>query len=134
MYPMIFGRRSKKLKPSQQGSIKAAWRIFKGNPFDQRLRVHKIHRLSAAYGKTVHAVVVEADLRVIFVVEEETVLTLDVGTHEIYRSVKQLPGSERNWSQPGLFCDVLFQRARRQPSEAHSFCPRFLSRKGQIKY
>jgi mRNA-degrading endonuclease YafQ of YafQ-DinJ toxin-antitoxin module len=81
-----FWRNFKKLSPQQKESVRAAWSIFKSNPFDPRLRVHKIHRLSAAYGKTVHAVEVEADLRVIFTLDGETVVTLDVGSHSIYRS------------------------------------------------
>ena len=35
------------LRPSQKDSARQAWQIFKTNPFDPRLRAHKIHRLSA---------------------------------------------------------------------------------------
>ena len=49
------------------------------------MRTHKINRLSAAYGKTVYAVEVERDLRVVFYLEGGTVFTLDIGTHAIYR-------------------------------------------------
>ena len=80
-----FWRSFKKLGASQKQSAKEAWKIFKLDPFDPRLRAHKINRLSAAYGKTVHAVEIERDLRVIFYLDGETVYTLDIGTHEIYR-------------------------------------------------
>ena len=33
------------LTSSQKKSARSAWRIFKENPFDPRLRPHKIHRL-----------------------------------------------------------------------------------------
>ncbi len=72
--------------PSQQKeSVRDAWRIFKANPFDPRLRPHKIHRLSARFGRTIYAVDVEADLRVVFYVEGHLVVTVDIGTHDIYR-------------------------------------------------
>ena len=80
-----FWRSFKKLPVHQKRSAKAAWQIFKRDPFDSRLRAHKIHQLSAALGKTVYAVEVERDLRVVFYIEGETVFTLDIGTHAIYR-------------------------------------------------
>lgn len=80
-----FWRNFRKLTATQKQSVKAAWQIFKRNPFDPRLRAHKIHRLSAAYGKTVYAVEVERDLRVVFYAEGDIVFTLDVGTHDVYR-------------------------------------------------
>ena len=63
-----------------------AFKIFKENPFDPRLRPHKIHKLSALYGKTIHAVDIEANLRAAFYIEGNTVWSVDVGTHDIYRS------------------------------------------------
>jgi hypothetical protein len=41
------------LSPGQKASTRLAWQIFKENPFDPRLRTHKIHRLSAHYGRTI---------------------------------------------------------------------------------
>jgi mRNA-degrading endonuclease YafQ of YafQ-DinJ toxin-antitoxin module len=63
-------------------SARRAWKIFKGNPFDPRLRPHKIHRLSAYYGRTIYAEV-EGDLRVVFYVERHCLATVDIGTHGI---------------------------------------------------
>ncbi|MEO6787317.1 MAG: hypothetical protein ABI318_14385 [Chthoniobacteraceae bacterium] len=68
----------------QKDSVRSAWKIFKANPFDPRLGTHKIHRLSAALKKTVFAVAVEGDLRVIFFIEGDIVFTFGVGSHEIY--------------------------------------------------
>ena len=73
------------LSPSQKDSTRRAWKIFKENPFDPRLRSHKIHKLSARYSRTIYAVEVEADLRVVFYIEGDVVVTVDIGSHAIYR-------------------------------------------------
>ena len=73
------------LPPSQKESARRAWQIFKQNPFDPRLRAHKINKLSAQYRKTIYAVVVEGDLRAVFSLNENVVYTIDIGTHDIYR-------------------------------------------------
>ncbi len=73
------------LTPSQKESTRRAWKLFKQNPFDPRLRPHKIHRLSAHYGRTIYAVDVEGDLRAVFYVERDLVVTVDIGTHDIYK-------------------------------------------------
>ncbi len=73
------------LSASQKDSTRRAWKIFKRNPFDSRLRTHKIHRLSAHYGRTIYAVEIESDLRCVFYVEDDCVVTVDIGTHDIYK-------------------------------------------------
>lgn len=73
------------LSPAQKNSTRKAWRIFKEDPFDPRLRVHKIQKLSARYGRTIYAVQIEANLRVVFYLEHDVVVTVDVGSHTIYR-------------------------------------------------
>jgi len=72
------------LASSQKEPARRAWMIFKQNPFDPRLRPHKIHRLSAHYGRTIYAVDVEDDLRAVFYVERDCVVTVDIGTHDRY--------------------------------------------------
>ena len=79
-----FWRSYRKLTAAQRESVFAAWKIFRDDPFHPRLRTHKIQRLSAAAGRTVYAVEIEADLRAVFIVDGDTVQTLDVGTHAIY--------------------------------------------------
>lgn len=81
-----FWRSYRKLTPAQQQAVKQAWQTFKRDPFDPRLGTHKIHALSARAKETVYAVVVAADLRVIFVLRGNTVYTLDAGTHALYRT------------------------------------------------
>ena len=73
------------LTSSQKESARRAWKIFKQNPFDPRLRTHKIHRLSSRYGRTIYAVDVEADLRAVFFIDGDCVVTVDIGTHDIYK-------------------------------------------------
>ena len=74
-----------RLSPEQKDTVRAAWIIFKQDPFDPRLRTHKIQRLSAHYGRTIHSVEIEGDLRSTFYLDGETVVSLIVGTHDIYK-------------------------------------------------
>jgi len=73
------------LSPGQKESARQAWKIFRENPFDPRLRAHKIHGLSAALGRIVYAADIEADLRIIFYVDGDIVRTVDIGSHDLYR-------------------------------------------------
>ena len=73
------------LSSSQKSSVRSAWKIFKQNPFDPRLRPHKIHRLSAHYNRTIYAVEIERDLRAVFYISGDCIVTVDVGTHDIYK-------------------------------------------------
>jgi hypothetical protein len=74
-----------RLSPGQKESACRAWNIFKEDPFDPRLRTHKILRLSANYGRTIYAVEIEGDLRQLFYLDGETVVSLIIGTHDIYK-------------------------------------------------
>ncbi len=74
-----------KLPPNQYRAAVKAYKIFKVNPFDPRLRTHKIHRLSAQYGKTIYSVCIEADLRAVFYIEGNTIWSVAIGSHAIYR-------------------------------------------------
>jgi hypothetical protein len=73
-----------RLTPPQKESCRKAWLIFKENPFDSRLRPHKIQRLSARYGRTIYSATIEDNLRLLFYTEGEIVISLIVGRHEIY--------------------------------------------------
>ncbi len=72
------------LNPKQKESVRQAWKTFKEDPFDPRLGTHKIHRLSAKYERTIFSIVVESNLRVVFYIEGDLVVTIDVGTHDLY--------------------------------------------------
>lgn len=80
-----FRRALAKLPPAQRRSAATAFKIFKQDPFDPRLRPHKIQKLSAAYGKTIYAVEIEGNLRAVFYLEGNTVWSADIGDHSIYR-------------------------------------------------
>jgi hypothetical protein len=73
------------LPVSKKASVRKVWEIFKLDPFDPRLRTHKIHKLSALYQKTIYAVEIEADLRAAFFIKDDIVWTVDIGTHDIYK-------------------------------------------------
>jgi hypothetical protein len=79
-----FWRSFKKLTPAQKESAFEAWKIFKHNPFDPRLRTHKINRLSAILKRTVYALEIESDLRATFYIEGDIVFTTNIGSHDIY--------------------------------------------------
>jgi mRNA-degrading endonuclease YafQ of YafQ-DinJ toxin-antitoxin module len=72
------------LSASQKASARYAWGIFKEDPFDPRLKTHKIHRLSAEAKRTIRSVWIEDDLRVVFYIVGNTVFTVDIGTHAMY--------------------------------------------------
>ena len=74
----------RKLTPRQKASARTAFGIFKENPFDPRLRTHKIHGLSAKLRRTIYSVSIESDLRAIFYMESDVVVSLDIGDHAIY--------------------------------------------------
>ena len=73
------------LSSDQKESTRRAWKIFQENPFDPRLRPHKIYRLSARSNRTIYAADIEGDLRAVFYVEDDVVITVDIGSHDIYR-------------------------------------------------
>ena len=82
----VFWRSFGKLSAQQQEHTRKAFAIFKLNPFDPRLRSHKIQKLSARYSRTIYAAEIEADLRVAFYIEQDLVVTVDIGSHDIYRA------------------------------------------------
>jgi Txe/YoeB family toxin of Txe-Axe toxin-antitoxin module len=80
-----FWRKFYSLPREQKKSVREKWQLFKHDPFDPRLGTHKINSLSARMKKTVWSVVIESDLRVVFVINGDVFTTIDLGTHAIYR-------------------------------------------------
>jgi mRNA-degrading endonuclease YafQ of YafQ-DinJ toxin-antitoxin module len=80
-----FWRSFGKLSAQQQRHAREAFLIFKQNPFDSRLGSHKIQKLSARYDRAIYSAKIEADLRVVFYIEGKTVVTVDIGSHDLYR-------------------------------------------------
>ena len=70
----------------QKEAVRDKWKTFEENPFHPSLGTHKINRLSSLRRRTVYAVRIENDLRVIFEIGNgNQVFTIDVGTHDVYR-------------------------------------------------
>ena len=80
-----YWKRFYRLSPRQKDSVRQKWAIFKLDPFDARLGTHRINKLSSRFNKTVYSVVIESDLRAVFYLEGDTVWTVDIGTHSLYR-------------------------------------------------
>jgi hypothetical protein len=80
-----FWRNFYTLPARQKQLVREKWQIFKMDPFDARLGTHKINSLSARMKQTVRSVVIEGDLRAVFVIDGDVVTTIDIGTHAIYR-------------------------------------------------
>ena len=74
-----------KLPAQQQRRAREEFLIFKQNPFDFRLGSHKIQKLSARYGRVVYAAEIAANRRVVFYIDGDTVVTIDIGSHDLYR-------------------------------------------------
>jgi hypothetical protein len=79
------GEVSESCPRQQQRRAREAFLIFKQNPFDSRVGSHKIQKLSARYGRVINAAEIEANLRVVFYIERNTVVTVDIGSHDLYR-------------------------------------------------
>jgi hypothetical protein len=73
------------LPPEQREAVRKKWKVFKTNPFHPSLGTHKIHALSAKAGTVVYSVVVEKNLRVLFLIDGDVVKTIDIGNHTIYQ-------------------------------------------------
>jgi hypothetical protein len=73
------------LPAAQKDAARDRFRTFRQNPFDPRLRTHKIQSLSSIFKRTVHAVVIEENLRAVFYIEDDLVVTFNIGTHAIYK-------------------------------------------------
>lgn len=76
-----FDRRYRKLPQEVKDRAKEKEVIFRNDPFDARLRTHKLH----GKDKDAWAFWIDYSYRIKFIfLNEEVVLFLDVGTHEVY--------------------------------------------------
>jgi mRNA-degrading endonuclease YafQ of YafQ-DinJ toxin-antitoxin module len=73
------------LSAEQKEKTREAWKIFKADPFDPRLKTHVINALSGRAGRTIYSVKIEGDLMAVFYIEGETVWSFDIGDHGIYK-------------------------------------------------
>lgn len=74
-----------KLPLRQQKLAMQKFQIFRQNPFAISFKTHKIHNLSQKYKQTIYFAALEGDLRVIFFVQNDTLYSVSIGSHKIYR-------------------------------------------------
>lgn len=55
--------------------------IFRGNPFDPRLKTHKLHGKL----KRLWSFSVDKNYRVLFMFDGQDIIFLDIGDHDLYR-------------------------------------------------
>lgn len=73
------------LSLGEQEAARAAFKKFKADPFDPTLKPHKINRLSALRKTVVRSITIAGDLKAVFTVDGNTIISEDIGTHEIYK-------------------------------------------------
>jgi hypothetical protein len=77
-------RIAKPLTGSKTGR-QSSFSNLKENPFDPRLGTHKILRLSSIMKRTVYAVEIQNDLRSVFYIAGDVVISFDIGRRDIYK-------------------------------------------------
>ncbi len=80
-----FRKSLSKLSPPQKEAAQRTFVLFKDDPFDAQLRTHKIHALSARFGRTIYSARVDDNLRAIFFLDGDIAISVDIGSHDIYR-------------------------------------------------
>jgi mRNA-degrading endonuclease YafQ of YafQ-DinJ toxin-antitoxin module len=78
----LFERHYRKLPKEIKERAKRKEKIFRKNPFDPRLKTHKLHGKE----KECWAFWIDYKYRIKFIfLSDEEVLFLDIGTHDIYK-------------------------------------------------
>lgn len=70
--------------PDQRAATEA-FKKFKVDPFDKSLKTHKINRLSAISKRNVWSATIKGDLKVVFCIKDGQVISMGIGTHDIYK-------------------------------------------------
>jgi len=78
-YSSQFLKSFKKLPKDIQKIYRTKEKIFRENPFDPRLKTHKLK------GKEVWSFVITYKIRVIFILRKKFILLVNIGDHSIYR-------------------------------------------------
>ena len=75
-----------KLSPGDQEAARNLFtKVFKSDPFHPSLNTHKINRLCSLMKRTVFSVEIKGNLRSAFYIDGNTVVSFDIGTHDIYQ-------------------------------------------------
>lgn len=78
----LFEKHYQKIPKIIKEAAKRKEKIFRDNPFDPRLRTHKLHGKE----RDVRAFWIDFKYRIKFIfLSNDEVLFLDIGTHEIYK-------------------------------------------------
>jgi hypothetical protein len=80
-----FWREYGALTEDKKAAADAAFLQFRENPFAPSLGAHKIGALSAIRGEAIWSVRIMNDLRALFVVRADAVITISIGTHDVYK-------------------------------------------------
>jgi hypothetical protein len=73
------------LNAKQSAAAEKAFLAFRADPFDPKFGTHAINKLSARYGRTIWSVTILGNLRAVFYVVGNVVVSVDIGTHDIYK-------------------------------------------------
>lgn len=79
VYAPKFLRSFDKLPKDIQDLFRIKENIFRGNPFDPKLRTHKLR------GKNEWSFLVTYKIRVIFVFNKDVYVLINIGDHSVYR-------------------------------------------------
>ena len=79
-YSPKFSRQYKKLSQEVRENAERKEKIFRKNPFDLRLKTHKLHGSDEGF----MAFSVNYSFRIIFSFEEDEVVFYEIGDHDIY--------------------------------------------------
>lgn len=80
-----FWREYESLTLDKKAAADSVFEQFRKDPFAAGLGTHKIARLSALRKEAVWSVPVLGDLRACFVIRGDMILSILIGTHDIYK-------------------------------------------------
>ena len=80
-YAPAFVRHFKKLPTVIKKEVSIKEKLFRKNPFDPRLKTHRLRGKLKSY----YSFSVTYHYRVLFAIEKDSIVFIDIGTHTIYQ-------------------------------------------------
>jgi hypothetical protein len=80
-----FWREYESLSEEKRQAADAMFTRFKKDPFAKGLGTHKITRLSVLHKEPVWSVPILGNLRALFVIHGDTIVSISIGDHSIYK-------------------------------------------------